>query len=168
MRNVYLGLDNGASGSLGIIRTDDYAAYFSSMPVKVGQDYTQEKKTISRIDKPLLIGILKEWIHPEDTVFCYIERPMINPARFMASLSAARALEACLIVLEEMEIPYEVIDSRKWQKVILPAGTKGEADLKQASFDVGLRLFPHLRNEIIKHNDADAILIAEYAKRLGI
>lgn len=168
MRDVYIGLDNGPSGSLGIIRTNPYSVYFSGVPFVSGQDYTKDKKNISRIDKPVLVNILNEWVHFGDTVFCYIERPMINPARFMASITAARALEACLIVMEELHIPFEVIDSKKWQKELLPSGTKGEADLKQASFDIGLKLFPQLSKEIIKHNDADALLMAEFAKRLGV
>ena len=51
-----------------------------------------------------------------------------------------------------------------WQKKLLPQGCKGE-DLKRASEDIGLRLFPSLRPVIKKHKDADALLIAEWARR---
>jgi hypothetical protein len=72
-----------------------------------------------------------------------------------------RALEATLIALEEMEWPYSYIDSKEWQKVMLPSGLKGSDLLKKASLDVGKRLFPTLN---IK-KDADGLLIAEYMRR---
>jgi hypothetical protein len=86
---------------------------------------------------------------------------MVNSTRFNASLSAIRALEATLIALEESKLPYEYIDSKEWQKHLLPKGLKGSDELKKASLDIGKRLFPSL--ELKK--DADGVLIAEYLRR---
>jgi hypothetical protein len=165
MRDVYIGFDNGATGSIGIINTKTNLVSFQGVPVVTAQDYTQVKKNITRIDRKEVLSVLKKAIPKGSSTFCILERPMINPSRFNASIIAARAFESVLTVLEELEIPYEVKDSRNWQKELLPVGTKGEADLKQASFDVGLRLFPSLRGHIIKQNEADGILIAEWARR---
>jgi hypothetical protein len=164
MRDVYIAMDNGATGSLSIYKSTTGETYFKKVPTIWGQDYTQKKKNIDRLDTPQIKATINEWLSPEETVFCYIERPMINPARFQASISAARALEATIIMMESLEIEYEVIDSKRWQKKMLPAGTKGEADLKQASFDIGLQMHPKLVKEIIEQNDADALLMVEYAK----
>ena len=90
---------------------------------------------------------------------------MINPLRFDASISAARAMESLLIALEAYRIPYEWCDSRKWQKDILPSGLQGAPELKKASAVVGARLFPKFEALIKKHKDADALLIAEYARK---
>ena len=60
---------------------------------------------------------------------------------------------------------YEYIDSKEWQKVLLQKGVKGP-ELKKASQDIGCRLFPKLKDIIIKQKDADGILIAEYCKRV--
>ena len=106
-----------------------------------------------------------------------IERPMVNPCRFTATVSAVRALEATLIVLEALAIPYEYIDSKEWQRELLPKGLwkakltktgrtvqKAEsADLKFASIEVAKRLFPNAPT--LKVGDADGMLIAEYARR---
>jgi hypothetical protein len=86
---------------------------------------------------------------------------MVNSTRFNATLSAIRALEATLIALERSQFPYEYIDSKEWQKVLLPKGLKGSDELKAASLDIGKRLFPSL--DIKK--DADGLLIAEYMRR---
>ena len=77
-------------------------------------------------------------------------------------MSAIRALEATLIALEILEMPYEYIDSKEWQKGLLPEGLKGEA-LKPASLDVGRRLFPKI--DFKGFADADSLLIAEYQRK---
>jgi len=63
--------------------------------------------------------------------------------------------------LEDAQWPYEYIDSKEWQKVLLPKGIKGSDELKKASLDIGKRMFPTLK---IK-KDADGLLIAEYLRR---
>ena len=47
---------------------------------------------------------------------------------------------------------------------MLPKGCKG-AELKAASKDVGIRLFPQHKEIIVKQKDADSLLIAEWARR---
>lgn len=92
---------------------------FMKTPSKVELDYTQDIKYINRIDK----NLLKKWF--EDNIFAannenrfiivVLERPMKNPTRFEQSISACRAFEATLIVLEELNLKYIVIDSKQWQ-----------------------------------------------------
>jgi hypothetical protein len=168
MRDVYIGWDNGGTGSIGIIKPHKGESFYSSTPTKQCVNYTKEKQVITRVDKPKVVALLEEWVTPEETVFCCLERPLTNPGKYYATVLAARAFEACIIILEELQIDYDVIDSRIWQKDLFPQGTKGEAALKQASFDIGLRLFPNLSREIIAQNDADGILIAEYIKRRAL
>jgi len=86
---------------------------------------------------------------------------MVNPGRFQASISAMRALEATLNVLEFLELPHQYIDSKEWQKVMLPSGLKGADQMKKASQSIGKRLFP----SITCTPDADGLLIAEWARR---
>lgn len=159
-------IDNGVTGSIGIIgkRTKE----FKLTPTVKMQDYTKAKKNVSRIDVPafkdLLFHAFANRMGEED-VIAVLERPMINPARFSASISAARSMEATVAVLEALEIPYKFCDSKEWQKGVLPSsGKKGtdSATLKQESKDVGLRLFPEFRELISKHGDADGLLGARH------
>lgn len=161
------GVDNGVSGSLTIIDSNSGSATYYKMPIKEHLKYTKKKAWMKRIDTKELKNILeKELIgdpfKPEMKV--YLERPMVNPRRFNASASALRALEATLIVLEELQIPYEFIDSKEWQRIMLPKGLKGTAELKKASLQVAKRLFPHLSPK----NDGDSILIAEHYRKKKI
>lgn len=77
-------------------------------------------------------------------------------------MSAIRALEATLTVLEFLKIPYAFCDSKEWQRELLPKGLRKE-ELKTASLQVGKRLFPSVNFDGFK--DADGLLIAEYCRR---
>lgn len=166
MDKIYVGIDNGVSGTIGVVYPDGDSE-FLKVPVIKEQNYTKKKGNVTRINAEKLFNFLsslteinKSWEH----LFCAIERPMVNPTRFAATTSALRALEATLIIVELLNIPYMYIDSKEWQKELLPSGCKGE-ELKTASRDIGCRLFPKYKDLIIKHKDADGILIAEYLRR---
>lgn len=153
----YLGIDNGVSGSIGILHSVGRPQFYHT-PIKKELNYTKVKKWLNRIDVEKLKKILN--LYQEETIV-YIERPMVNPGRFQATVSALRALEATLIVLEELNLPYQYLDSKEWQSKMLPSGLKGE-ELKEASLQVGKRLFPKINFKGFK--DADGLLIARYAQ----
>lgn len=154
----YIGIDNGTTGTIGVVGD---MSLFVKAPVKKEQNYTKKEGSVSRIDVVKLREILVDIQNP----FALLERPFVNPKMFNATLSAIRALEATLNVIEILNIPYTYIDSKQWQSVMLPSGVKGSADLKKASLDIGCRLFPQHRELIEKHGDADGLLMAEYWRR---
>lgn len=160
---VIFGVDNGVSGSIGVITEDD--TYFIPVPTFSQQSYTKKKANITRINTTVLSGLIGVFLqgYAGSDAFAYLERPMVNPVRFQASASALRAHEAVLIVLERFDVGYRFIDSKEWQKSLLPAGIKGTPELKKASLDIGIRTYPSLEDEIRKQGDADGLLIALYA-----
>lgn len=164
MYDIIIGIDNGVSGTIGIIDLRDNTSKFILTPTKSELSYTKTKKNISRVD----VNKLREILNPYKgtNVHILVERPMVNPGRFDATISAIRALEATLIIIEELNMSHEYVDSKGWQKQLLPVGIKGSAELKSASVTIGNRLFPSHSELINKHKDADGILIAEYGRRL--
>lgn len=156
---TYIGIDNGVSGTIGVIEPN-YVTFIQT-PVKSEQNYTKTKGNVTRIDGVVLM----EYLNGLSSCMVLIERPMVNPKRFKATTSALRALEATLVVLEALQLPYQYIDSKEWQRELLPKGVKGSDELKKASKDIGIRLFPKHKELIEKHGDADGLLIAEYCKR---
>ena len=169
---IYVGIDNGVTGSIGAVNKDGSRTWFYETPVFKGQDFTKEKQNLNRLEVQEFEGIIKEITHfgriPQPQSRFFIERPMINPTRFRATLSAVRCLEATLIALTLIgNFRYEFVDSKQFQNLLLPKGTKGAAALKKASKEVGLRLFPEHAELIERHKDADGILIAEAARRMN-
>lgn len=153
----YVGIDNGVSGNIGILHSVAKPRYYHT-PIKKELNYTKTKKWLNRID----IEKLGDLLDLAEETIVFIERPMVNPGRFQASVSALRALEATLIVLEQLKLSYQYIDSKEWQKELLPSGLRGD-ELKKASLQVGERLFPKINFK--GFNDADGLLIAEYCRR---
>jgi len=162
MERTFIGIDNGVSGSIGIIPIEGDALFLHT-PTKRELNYTKSKSWFTRIDAEGLFKVLREYT--DKSPFVYLERPMVNPGRFKATVSALRAMEATLIIIELLKIPYQYIDSREWQKETLPSGLKKE-EWKIASLQVGKRLFPHINFD--GFNDADGIMIAEWARRKGL
>ncbi len=162
MKKYYIGVDNGTTGSIGII-DDRGAEYKYLLPPTIKQlHYTKKIKNITRYDRKELKKIFE--VIKDEIIKVVIERPYTGS--FVNTVAvAAMAYESIMGILEELELSYEIIDSREWQKAMLPKGIKGTPQLKKASMDVGVRLFPKDKDAIKKHKDADGILIAEYARR---
>lgn len=165
MNKIYIGIDNGVSGTISFIADDKVT--FLKTPVKKEQSYTKTKQNISRLKIMDFVAMLSRYVKGRKCI-AVIERPMINPTKFKASISAARCLEATIVGLEMYDIPYQYCDSKQWQKELLPSGIKGSPELKKASADIGTRLFPEHEELIQKHGDADGLLIAEWARRMNL
>lgn len=166
---LYIGIDNGTSGTIGWVG-EVYQPKMIITPMRLEQSYTKKKQIISRINHAVLkqtLMDLMDGLCPED-ILVIMERPRINPGQFSTSISAARSLEATLCVVEDLGLPRMYCDSRQWQRVLLPKGIEGSAELKKASKDIGCRLFPSQVAVIDKHKDADGLLIAEWARREGL
>lgn len=158
--DYYLGLDNGTSATGIAVVGREGSVIFEKLPVKKEQSYTKEKHMITRIDVPKLRKLLLSWALPKERTLVLLEKPMINATRFRPSISAARALEAVLIVMEEFDFSIRYVSSREWQEVMLPKGIVGHEELKKASYEVGQKLFPNIKFK----KDADSLLMAQWAK----
>ena len=163
MSKIYCGCDNGVSGSIGFVG-DNIIPKLCHTPVKKEQDYTKCKKKISRLDYHKFMKLFSEYNKNDITLL--LERPLVNSTRFNATASALRCHEAELIMIYVMGIKYMFIDSKEWQKELLPKGIKGSEEQKKSSKDIGNRLFPQFSD--FKHPDRDGILIAEYARRKNL
>lgn len=172
---LYIGIDNGTTGTIGWVGECVHPTIIET-PVRVEQSYTKSSKNTTRIDHERITALFKELIgeHDPSEVLVVMERPFTgsftkgkNGSRggFVANVSAARAFEVTLVLVEQAKLPHEIVDSKQWQKVMLPKGVTGSDARKAASKDIGLRLFPDQEKVINKHKDADGLLIATWASR---
>lgn len=156
-------IDNGNTGSMGWY--GEAGSGFCLVPVKTRMSHHVKPHKIKAVDGAALSCIISDIIqqagHGGEGVIVCRERPMINPKRWKASLSASRSDEAETIALEAAGVPFIYVDSKTWQHGTLPSsGTKGvtSSTLKAESMAEGLRLFPEFSALIKKHKDADGIL----------
>src|SRR5690554_3644941 len=84
MREIKIGIDNGVTGSIAIIDGDEVKLY--PTPVFKTVNYTKKVGNITRIDYQELRDILRPYAQYRP--IAKIERPMVNPGRFKASISA--------------------------------------------------------------------------------
>jgi hypothetical protein len=168
---ITIGIDNGTTGSIGIIVQDEQQnrAIFVETPSKMSI-LGKKERHIRRIDHfslrellttyALLPSVNRKNSNATAIIHAYIERPFTG--RFLgAVLPAQRSFEAVLIILEQLCIPYTVIDSKEWQKSQLPE-IKGSKELKAASCALGRAKWLELAAMVLKHGDADGLLIADY------
>lgn len=181
--DVYIGIDNGVSGSIGVLWLMGNAAnkmpdLFIPTPTFSSLNYTKKARNVTRVDVPALRRVFMAVVnhYDEPNVLVVLESPMINPGRFNATASALRAFEATMICIESVQralekragwaasLSYMTTPSRSWQKVMLP-NVKGNKELKRASAQIGCSLFNKLAPAVKVHGDADGLLIAEWARR---
>jgi hypothetical protein len=163
MHRVFIGMDNGTTGSFGIICDELHRPKLFKTPTKKEQNYKKKKENVTRLDAVKFQQMLEPYAGPEYVVFLIMERPYSGQYK-TAELSAVRMLEATIAVLETLGIRYEYVDSREWQKVLLSKGVQGREALKRNSKQIAIRLFPHLKEVIIKVKDGDGILITEFCR----
>jgi hypothetical protein len=175
----YCGIDNGVSGAIAILDDEGRCVTYRPTPVFKSLNYTKVVGHSTRVDGEELKMLLTGY----DEMTVLLERPMVNPMRWKASVSAVRCDEATRIILEGLGLKFIYCDSKEWQKVMLPkraaiknapkdadavtkkaiqaAKTVYKSDTKRLSLIVGTQLFPKLTLK----GDADALLIAEWARR---
>lgn len=162
MSRTIIGIDNGATGTIGIITPSQ--TYFIETPTEPYLHYGKKGSTSNRINRRELTKLIKTAIEGIDinTVRVMIERPFTaGPMMIKAMLGAHRCFEATICVLEDLGLGYEVIDSAQWQVQVL-GDVKGSAELKKASMLRGLQMYPQFSDLIRRHKDADGLLIAHH------
>lgn len=176
----FIGIDNGVTGSVCVLDEDGNCMEYWPTPTFKSLNYTKAVGYSTRLKGDVLRVRLLPYIEDATVV---IERPMINPMRWVPSVSAVRCDEATRIVLELLEAKFMYIDSKQWQKPMLPTRTpvpklKKDAsslekkkhkemkaafalETKRLSLMIGQQLFP----SVTFKKDADAALMAEWARR---
>ena len=160
---IYIGIDNGPSGSIGVLSSGP-AQMFLPVTERI-LNYTQKKAYTTLLNFRKMKRFFWKLANTREPIMLAMERPMINPGRWSATCVALRVHQQYLDMFSALKMGEPMsLDSRKWQKKFLPSGVKGP-ELKPASEQVGLRMFPQCRAEILKHKDADGLFIALWLKQ---
>lgn len=142
MHGWYMGVDPGGSGAIAVI--DRYGN------VKT----VKNKETEADVSE-----FVKE--HAQTIELCVIERVNAMPKQGVSStFKFGRSFGFLIGLLTAHKVPYELVTPVVWQNA-MKCRSGGDKNVTKAAAQ---RLFP---NEKITHATADAILMAEYAKRLA-
>lgn len=140
---IYIGVDPGKSGAVAIEDEDGYLAVCRC-------DETEHDVAV----------FLRSWVGNRGPAFAMIERVHSMPKQGVASSfkfgQSYGFLRGCLIALG---IPFEEVMPQKWQKA-MGCLSHGDKNVTKARAQ---QLFP---GEKITHATADALLIAEYCRRV--
>lgn len=172
---IYVGIDNGVSGAIAYYKDDKM--YVCQLPVKSVQNYTKKVEFVNKLDFVELKKIFQNILSYGQQIKVLWERPFCNSKMFNASLSSMLSYQTTLDVFAELQIAYDMVDSKTWQTKLLPKGiykitqdkngrNRIKADrkmLKKASIDTANRLYPYL--QIKKDGQADAVMICEYLRQ---
>lgn len=139
----YVGADPGKSGGIAII--DDAGGYV---------DFVRADGTIQEIAQRI-----HENIQPEGPTFAVVEKVASSPQMGVRSAftfgKSAGGLEA---VLAGAGVPYRMVSPSKWQGAM---GCRSGGD-KNVTKAAAASMFPKVK---VTHRNADALLLAWYAKR---
>ena len=138
--SIVIGIDPGASGCIAIMECDGV--------------------TFQRLDGTEADIAAALAVHRNDSAFAFIERVHSMPKQGVASsFKFGQSYGFLRGLLFANGIPFEEVAPQKWQKA-MGCMTKGDKRVSKARAQ---QLFPHLH---VVHANADALLIAEYGRRL--
>jgi len=160
-----VGIDPGKKGAIAVIDINGKPIEIYNMP-EVVNDVKDLLKKFK--DKIRLVVIERQWIRPifERKKDKFNKNEVIKIVRRISSEEklVGQYYQLCGIVIG-LELPLEVVSPQTWQKVMLGNGKKERKVLKLLSIKKAKDLFPQFTEKIEKHDKADALLLAEYARR---
>ena len=159
---VYVGIDPGFTGAIAMLGGGN--------PPDVEDLRVIGEKTTKRLDAVWLYHVLKrircEHRARGDQAVAVIERAQTMPGQGIASASRYVSTYAVAIAMCEVnQIPTRTVSPGVWK---VGMGLRGLG--KESSRELALRLFPSCRTQLSRkkdHNRAEALLLAEWARREG-
>lgn len=164
MMTLYVGVDPGVSGGFAVLSDEGVALATLSMPdgeagimlgIKTSLTRAVERAGLSASER-LCIGVQTR---------VTMERVHASPQMGVSSaFTFGRNKGAVLGILAAFDIPVDEVTPTVWQKAMGVIYPKGEKRDKNVSKRRAAQLFPSLT---ITHAIADALLIAEYGRRMA-
>ena len=162
---VYIGIDPGLDGSIAAITNEDLVI-IDTPTVKVGNKRQMDAKAAAAILKSLRVPKgNRDWIvSKRPQVICALEKVhAVKGNGLVSTWSFAENYGTWKGILAAFSIPHELVTPQAWKKLMLSGGSKE----KGASILRVQQLFPGADVHLKKHHGrADALLMAEYIRRI--
>ena len=156
---IFVGIDPGNKGGIAIIANN--GVYVFPMP-------TITSKGKESLDGQRIREILSAW---QEGSLVFLEKVGAMPGQGVTSMfNFGQGFGMLKGILVGLEIPYELITPQAWKKAML-AGTvkdKGAAIIKAKQLFPSVDLRPTVRCKKDSDGMAEALLLAEYARRQSL
>lgn len=157
----YLGIDPGRKGAFVLLDSDGSLLELWDMPLSSGV-----------ITAHAIYGVCKEIDALSKKPFTVIEKPFSKPTDGRSSIATYHWESGQLMVATALEWPITLIQPHVWCRV-MHVGMPEDLSAKKASLQVFKNLYPGLAasgrfidGKTVYDGRIDALLIAEYARRL--
>lgn len=161
--NTVIGIDPGITGAVVALGSDGNFQYWK-MPVKPAGKLVE-------IDFVYLRGMLRDIDGRYDGLHVYLERAVPFAMGTKSAFNYGRGFAAIEHSLQDLDIPYTLVEPGKWTKV-MHAGIAKDWKAKAKSIVAVQRLFPKEARQIPKNKNGkmhegvmDALLLAGYGQR---
>lgn len=160
MVHIVIGIDPGVGGAIAamyghgtIIRVDD-------TPVLWARSRRSKRRVY---DVAAMHTMISRHAGNGMMVNVFVERQQAMPKQGVTSMfSTGYGYGLWIGILAGLAIPHTVVSPRRWQAVMLV----GQGDPKARALVAAARLFPGCAIPKSRHGRADALLLAEYGRRL--
>jgi hypothetical protein len=166
---IYIGIDPGLDGGIAVIRIGANGVFTEIYDTPV-YEVKSAKKTRREMN---LVGIVNLFVGviglsvpaSPNLVFVVLEKVHSMPEQGVSSsFNFGRGFGQWEGILAAMEIPYMLVDPRRWKAEMMPDMGKD----KDAARMIAGRLFPQAVSKLSRKKDdgrAEALLLAEYGRR---
>ena len=157
---IIIGIDPGLDGAIAAIDTNQTFAAVFDMPTLELKSGKKRKRTIDCHNVVKILTDLSDGEHCR----AFLELVHSMPGQGVRSMfTMGQTFGALKMALTALKIPFEEVTPQRWKKEILHGTMKD----KDASRYKAQQLFPSVELSRKKdHNRADALLIAEFGRRL--
>jgi len=156
---VIIGIDPGQTGAVAIIH-DDGDITLHDTPTELVKKGKGSKTEYLPAE---MAGILNSCRYGH----CFIEKVGAMPGQGVTSMfNFGKGFGLWLGILAAYQIPYTLVTPQAWKKVLMA----GAGD-KDAARGRAQQLYPQVSSQLSRKKDigrADALLIAEYGRRIGL
>lgn len=162
---IYVGIDPGITGALAWISSRNLYQIIDTPTLTVEKGSKKGiRHELNRVAMAAIVRDIKVSNEP-NSVVAAIERVNAMPDQGVSSsFSFGMGFGIWLGILSALEIPVDLVHPTRWKKVMFDGMGKN----KDASRVRVMELFPSAEVTLKKHHGrADALLLAEYRRRLG-
>ena len=159
MSKAYLGIDNGSTGWICLMR-EGLICEMRKAFVKKEIDSASTQRKISRLDLGAFINWITEMQIKHGEIMAVIEKHFMGLVNVRSMTAAARFYEATLIAMELTQTSYHVITALKWQSKLLGKPKAGQ-NKKKLALGCAQQMFPNQENMNLQ--SADAAMISTWA-----